>query len=225
MKRIGWSLPLAAAWVMFCGVAGAAEAPALPTEVGNHVWLVVIAGILPPIIKALNESTLNLPTLPVRVRLLLIAALSGVATSLDMLVNGAGVANAIAAFAIAAGPSLLIEAVHAKWGGWKGATVTEGPKSSDGGPGPKIISVPPPRKSVSPPPLAMMVAVAFAGGAILFACGKVCPIIKVASDVCPIIMVELPDGTMEPVPTKHIEGLAVQSAASRRGSARDAGAE
>lgn len=223
MKRIVWALPLAAAWVLVCGTASAADAAAIATTVADHIWLTVIAGFLPPIIKALNEGTLNLPTVPARIRLLIIGVLSAIATSLDLAANGASVVSAVAAFVIAAGPSLLIELIHAIWGGWKGASVTE-TKAPGGGPGPKIISVPPPRKSVNPPPMAVLVL----AGALLVGCAAkaiVCPVIKLASDVCPLIMVELPDGTVEAVPKEQIAGLAMQARASRMGSARDAGPE
>jgi len=228
MKRFGWALALAAAWLLVCTTVWAADAPALSTAVGHHIWLTLIGGLLPPLIKAFNEGTLNLPTVPARYRLLLIAVLSGIATAAEMVGNGGAWPEALMALAIAAGPSLLIEAVHARWGGWKGATVTEGPKSSDGGPGPKLISVPPPRQTVTPPPLPTtlkMATLVIAMGALPLACAAICPTIKLASDICPIIMVELPDGSLEPVPKAQITGLAVQSRAMRTAPPRDAGPE
>jgi hypothetical protein len=227
MKRMEWALLFAVAWMLVSGMAFAAtdEAP-LATAVGNHVWLTLIAGFLPPVIKALNEGTLNVKTLPARFRLLLIGVLSAIATSIEMVVNGGSWANAITAFAVAAGPSLLIEAVHAKWGGWKDATVTQAVQS-DGSAGVKIISVPPPRNSVNPPPLAVMLIVTTLLALYVCACAAVCPTIKLASDVCPLIMVELPDGTFEAVPKEQIAAVAAQTRAARlsaKGSA-DAGAD
>jgi hypothetical protein len=228
MKRFIVALAACAASVLFglTAFANDATSPELSQQVANHVWLTLIAGFLPPVIKALNEGTLNIKTMPARFRLLLIGVLSAVATSIEMVVNGASVANAITAFAVAAGPSLLIEAVHAKWGGWKGAVVAE-TKSADGEPGPKVITVPPPpRHSVNPPP---MVVVAILSLAVCYACGAVCPTIKLASDVCPLIMVELPDGTKEAVPSEELKPLVMAAKAKRLSAAArvtsDAGAD
>jgi hypothetical protein len=226
---------LAATFLFVASAFGAdAASPELSNEVGKHLWLTLIAGALPPITKAFNEGTLNLPTVPARLRILFIAVLSGIGTAAEMLSNGGAWPNAIMAFAIAAGPSLLIEAVHAKWGGWKGATVAEGPKSSDGGPGPKIISVPPPRNSMSPPapppttlrmtiyyPVVIVLAMVAGCAALRTACAG----IDLADKACDFIVIKLPDGTTETVRREDIAGVAMQARAARLSSAAKAGAD
>ncbi len=53
----------------------------------------------------------------------------------------------------------------------------------------------------------------------------VCPIIRVANELCPVVMVELGDGTQEPVPTGDVVRMATARRAARLAAARDAGAD
>lgn len=88
-------------------------------------------------------------------------------------------------------------------------------------PPPKVPSIRPERGFVR---LGLLFAIAVGG--LLVACAAkplVCPIVKVLDEACPFVIVELPDGTKEPVPREQVSLLALRARAAR--GAHDAGSD
>lgn len=64
--------------------------------------------------------------------------------------------------------------------------------------------------------VAILFAVALAMSGCLGGAGKlVCPVIHVADEICPMVLVDLPDGGQEAVPATEVQRLAVQRRAAR----------
>lgn len=89
---------------------------------GAHVWALLIASFLPPIVRALNSDLTFLPTLPSKWRLVLVGALTAVGTAVDQIQNGTDVGAACLTALLTGGPSLVIEILHIIGGGDGGGT-------------------------------------------------------------------------------------------------------
>jgi hypothetical protein len=130
-----------------------------------------------------------------------VLGLTAVGTVVDQVQNGANLMAAITAIAVQAGPALVMELIHAVFGGW-----------GDGGAGKAAL------KSMFPPAMCLMLCLGIAGcaGGAKDVVKVGCEIVKAADDgLCPYVDVVFPDGTHEKVPRSAIAGLALDRMAAR----------
>jgi hypothetical protein len=120
MKRFAIALPLAAASVLFCLPAFAADAA--PTGelqkdmAGKHLAIMIAAVLLPVLVKFFGNETLHLPYWAAKLRVAVVILLGGSATVADQIQNGGEVWSAVTAAIMTTAPALLIELLQ-KFGG------------------------------------------------------------------------------------------------------------
>lgn len=215
MKRFTLALPLAAASVLFCLPAfGADTAPTGELQrdlAGRHLVVMLVAVLLPVLVKFFGNETLKLPYWAAKLRVAAVILLGGAATVFDQIQNGGEVWSAVTAAIMTTAPALLIELLQ-KFGGG-GEVVGQTAKS-----------VRPP--AMFPPAAMLLLAIGFAGCA---AKPFICPIVETAGELCQFFVVRLPDGSTERVPKSAIVGMAMSARAARfeaaKAGAADAGAD
>lgn len=183
------------------------------------VVLALISMLVTGVIRALSADVPNFRFLTKTLRAILASALGIVAGVVDAMTSGAEFSQAAMAALTTMGPSLimlLIEALGA-------ANTTPGAgavpmtkddvKAASRRPGPMF-------------PLVGLALIALAG------CGAakiVCPVIDLASQACPFVMVKYTDDVgaaqVEPVPKANIELQAKMAAVARLAASYDAGAD
>jgi hypothetical protein len=227
MKKIGWALPLAVAYVLTCALAFAGEAAKaagiLPEPVETHWLIALMVVVIPAVRTGLSNDTVKLPTAAAPWRAAIVAILAGAATLFDQLMNGFELNTAALAFLTLSLPSIVQEVLKVVFGGSKNAGGGSS-SSSVSESGPKMSMRPPPGYSTKMQPAAVGVAIGFCA-LVLAGCGAgkfVCPVLETAAELCPLIAVRLPDGTTEMVPAEAIAGMARQARAARLAGAAKA---
>jgi len=76
--------------------------------------------------------------------------------------------------------------------------------------------VPSPLRPSGKPPVPPLALLVLALGIVGCGIGRtVCPIIHVADEICPLVLVDLPDGGQEPLPAAEVQRLALRHRAAR----------
>jgi hypothetical protein len=101
----------------------------LTNEALKHIVILLVAALLPPLVKAFNEGTQNLPTIVAKYRIAIVMVLTGIGTAFDQWQNGVNLGAAFLAVAMQAGPALVMELIHAIFGGWPPANGGAPPKA------------------------------------------------------------------------------------------------
>jgi hypothetical protein len=233
MKKIVWALTVVAAWVFFALPAFAGDdAPKVlpdPDAVNVHWSLPLIGVLIAAFRTAFSSDTVKFPwEWAGRWRAAAVAILAAAGTLVEQVIGGFELKAAALTFVMLGLPSIVQEVLKALLGAGKssgGGTAS----ASSGMLPPSFGDRPPPGYSTKLKPAAVGVAIGFCA-LLLFGCGAgkvVCPILDVASELCPLIAVRLPDGTTEMVPASAVRGMAMQARAARiaGASASDAGAD
>jgi hypothetical protein len=245
MKRIVWALPVMAAMVLFCfsafgGDVLAAQSstilPEPPDPVETHWILGLFLVVNAAVRTGLSSDTVKLPTKAAPWRTAIVAILSALGAFLEGLQNGFALKSVVLTFLMLNLPTIVQEVLKVVFGA--------GPSAGSGTGAPGGTGIRPPPGYSQPMsadagfvfakegrPYFTSAAVGLAIGFCALALsgcaakGMVCPIIETAAELCPYLVVRLPDGSTETVPREAIMGVAQQARAMRTAGAKasDAG--
>lgn len=213
MKRFALALPVVAAWVLFClpalgaDVLAAQKSSILPEPVETHWLIALMVVVIPAIRTALSNDTIKLPVVAGKYRALIVALLAGGSTIFDGLMNGFELKTALLSFLTLSLPSIVQEILKVVFGA--------GGVSGKGGAGFFPTTM-----------LGALMLIALPVGGCGY--GKVaCTALETAAEICPYVLVKMPDGTVEKVPREAILGVAMQAKAARLSGSNqaDAGAD
>lgn len=240
MKRTVW-LATMAACALFCltafaGDVIAAQSSSILPEPPKIVWWAPLLGTLVAASRTyFSDNTVRWPVLLAGWRLALVAGLAAVGTLIEQLTNGASLKTALFTFAMLGVPSIVQEVL--KIFGSKaspGAGSVSGAASGTGirppaGESMKLagtVAVHDNGRRYWFKPAAVGVAVGFCALAFIGCAAKpfVCPILKIAADACDSVVIVLPDGSEERVPTAAIVGVAQSARAARLAGTAQPGA-
>lgn len=201
--------------------------------------LLIVSVALMGITRAFKEDLPTFRSLSTGVRALILALLAAGTGVIDMIATGSPFGVALQTMLKTAGPGLVLLLVELI-GGMGGGSGAGGASGVPGGssrlpppppvPGPMAAMAALRREYAHPSGHALIVGLCLALGAVAVACGPAkaitCPILRVADELCPLVMVELPDGGTEAIPKADIRRLAEAQRAARLAAERawDAGA-
>lgn len=246
MKRIVWLATMAACALVcltaFAGEVLAAQSSSiLPEAAKIPAWVPLLATLVAATRTYYSDNTPRWTTLEAKWRKAIIVGLAAVGTMLEQLTNGsATLSSAILTFALLGVPPFVQELLKAL-GSYSAGTGTSGGASSGTGIRPpagesmKLAGTLAMHENGRPywfKPAAVGVALGFCVlmlGACSWFRSNGCQVLRVASDLCNEIIIILPDGTEERVPTSALKGLVMEARAVRvagmKAGAPDAGAD
>lgn len=218
MKRFLTAVAAMTTCVLF-GVTAFAQAapPSTSTTLANHTWVVLLSGLVATWYRALKDDVTVFPNWSLQIRGLVVGVMGILAGVLDVAAGGGNWLSALLSGLTTSGPALVmlvIEIVQGKGGG--GAVTPITPDAAT----PKTSIRPPGGYSAKLVPVLGCLAVFAIGGCNAAAKDTACQIVKAADELCPYVVVILPDGSKENVPREAIANLALEHKAARLGGGK-----
>lgn len=90
----------------------AADPASLPDDVAKHLFVTMVAGLMPAVTKMLSDSAPRFWTIPAPARVFLIGVVSILATAIEEWGKGANLPRTLMVLAASSLPSLMVELVQ-----------------------------------------------------------------------------------------------------------------